>query len=82
MKFWTVLLVFGGAACSPKQESPSLVSGETTEVEAAVDQAQEGCVSACIDSMAMQARSAQSIEDTCRQRCLGESQPLSPQSLE
>ena len=53
MKSWAVLLMFGGAACSPKQESPSLALGETTEVEAAVDQAQEGCVSECIDSMCL-----------------------------
>jgi hypothetical protein len=81
MNIWMVPVLLGVAACSARQET-SLVSDEGVDTPAAGEAPQEACVASCLESSAMQARSPQAIEETCRQRCSGESGPLSPQSVE
>ena len=84
MKAWLLLWAIGGVACSAKQESSSNTPvDEAVEADLTEDEVQsEECLSSCEETMAMQARSAESIADTCRQRCSGEAEPLAPRELE
>jgi hypothetical protein len=84
MKTWLLLWAIGGVACSAKQESSStLPVDEAVEAERTEDEvASEECLSSCEKAMAMQARSAESIADACRERCSGETQLLAPRELE
>ncbi len=86
MRIVLFIVLAATVGCSTKNDSPmpdQEGAAERPEEQApVVETPEEDCLKPCMDSMAMQARSAESIRDECIQRCSGEAAPLAPVGLE
>ena len=86
MNFRIAMVLLWIAGCAAKPETPG-PTPPTPEVELPAEESaqqatDEACMQACIASMAMQARSAESIRDQCEGQCTNEDPVLGPRELE